>query len=404
MRSLDYGNELAIYCNGVAMLPIKNLGQTDNGYRTSGFPLTVWSRSGEYPIVDWQFERIPNFFYSKGSATKTRFDQEITDFFWKYMTQKALLAVKPPLSNMTGMTITEKMLQPGTITADIPADKLMSFLPKELVQGIGNGDISALNLMKGIMGEKTVSSSFQGGLQQQYVTAQQFSESQKAQLRQLGALVDGIVRGEKRRADLLLRNSILPFWVSKQDYDGELRRSESEAIVEGVAEVYKTFTVDKGNSAGKYRSVIKVGSVKNADSLDIMSMEDSQEKVSGIKNRYKYVDPDKLDFMRTLFYYETVPSERDNDVATRTIADSETAMLLNLFPNDVDKQKLKERWAESRKKPFSEFFLDATTPDLASISQGATGTIQQNMQAGGSPNGGFNPASLVPPSSLALKN
>ena len=404
MRSLDYGNELAIYCNGVAMLPIKNLGKTENGYKTSGYPLTVWSRSGEYPIVDWQFERTPNFFYSKGSTTKTRFDQEMTDFFWKYMTQKALLAVKPPLSNMTGMTVTEKMLQPGVITADVPADKLMSFLPKELVQGIGSGDFSALNMMKELMGEKTVTSSFQGSLQQQYATAQQFSESQKAQLRQLGALVDGIIRGEKRRADLLLRNSILPYWVSKQDYDGEMRKSKSEAIAEGVADVYRTFTVDRGDSEGKYRSVVKVGEVKGADGFDIMEQEDKEEKTSGIKNRYKYIDPEKLDFMRTLFYYETVPNERDNDVATRTIADSETAMLMNLFPNDIDKQKLKERWAKSRKKPFSEFFLDQTSPDLSALTGGISGSVQQNMQSGGSPNGGFNASSMVPPSSMALQS
>ena len=49
---------------------------------------------------------------------------------------------------------------------------------------------------------------------------------------------------------------------------------------------------------------------------------------------------------------------------------------MNLFPNDIDKQKLKERWAKSRKKPFSEFFLDQTSPDLSALTGGISGSVQ----------------------------
>jgi hypothetical protein len=107
MRSLPYGNELAIYLNGVSMLPVKERGfdQKQNRYKVSGFPLTAISKSGEYPLVDWQFERIPNFFYSKGNPAKTKFDQDVLDFWIRFMIKKAVRSINPTLGNKTGQSI-----------------------------------------------------------------------------------------------------------------------------------------------------------------------------------------------------------------------------------------------------------------------------------------------------------
>lgn len=396
MRSLAFGNELAIYLNGVAMLPVKNLGQIkdSNAYKVSGFPLTAVSAGGEYPITDWHLERMNNFFYSKGFSTKTRFDSDILDFWVKYMVKKAQRSGNPPMGNNSGIQITSDMLQPNSIVSDIRQNSLFSILPPEMIQGITTGEVSFYNMIKTEMDEKTMSREFSGETVNQYQTAKQFTENKKAQLLKLGALTDGIIRGEMRRAHIRLTNSIIPYWFGLQD-----KEARSEKIAEGVAEIYDSFTVDKNDKQGSYTSVINVAKSKDFDGLDVMGQEDKEEKETGNKKRYTYLDPEEYDFMRTLFYYKVSPNEVDNDALQRANADQDIITALNIFGQDLDMEKAKERFARVRGDNMEDWFTEAQglTPDMLAGAMGG-GSAQ-----GGVPNmGGMNPASATPPSSMAL--
>jgi hypothetical protein len=396
MRSLPFGNELAIYLNGVAMLPVKNRGQMkdSDAYQVSGFPLTSVSAGGEYPITDWHLERMNNFFYSKGFSTKTRFDSDVLDFWVKYLVKKAQRSGNPPMGNNSGIQITSEMLQPNAIVSDIRQNSLFSILPPEMVSGITTGEVSFYNMIKTEMDEKTMSREFSGETVNQYQSAKQFTENKKAQLLKLGALTDGIVRGEMRRAHIRLTNSIIPYWFGLQD-----KEARSEKIANGVAEIYDSFTVDKNDKKGAYTSVINVGKSKDFDEFDIMGMEDREEKETGAKKRYTYLDPEEYDFMRTLFYYKAQPNERDNDALQRANADQDIITALNIFGQDVDMEKAKERFARVRGDNTDDWFAEAQglTPDMLAGAMGAGAT------PGGIPNmGGMNAASATPPSSMAL--
>ena len=396
MRSLPFGNELAIYLNGVVMLPIKMIEQMkdSDAYRVSGFPLTSVSASGEYPITDWHLERMNNFFYSKGFSTKTRFDSDVLDFWVKYLVKKAQRSGNPPMGNNSGIQITSDMLQPNSIVSDIRENSLFSILPPEMVQGITTGEVSFYNMIKTEMDEKTMSREFSGETVNQYQSAKQFTENKKAQLLKLGALTDGIIRGEMRRAHIRLTNSIIPFWFGLQD-----KEARSEKIANGVAEIYDSFTVDKNDKKGAYTSVINVAKSDGFDGFDIMSQEDREEKETGAKKRYTYLDPDEYDFMRTLFYYKAQPNERDNDALQRANADQDLITALNIFGQDVDMEKAKQRFARVRGDNMDDWFSEAQglTPDMLAGAMGA-GSGQNGI-----PNmGGMNGASATPPSSMML--
>ena len=395
MRSLPFGNELAIYLNGVAMLPVRDLGKKkdSDSYNVSGFPLTSVCAGGEYPITDWHLERMNNFFYSKGFSTKTRFDSDILDFWVKYMVKKAQRSGNPPMGNNSGIQITSEMLQPNAIVSDIRENSLFSILPAEMVQGITTGEVSFYNMIKTEMDEKTMSREFSGETVNQYQSAKQFTENKKAQLLKLGALTDGIIRGEMRRAHIRLTNSIIPYWFGLQD-----KEARSEKIANGVAEIYDSFTVDKNDKKGSYTSVINIAKSKDFDGLDIMSQEDREQQETGSKKRYTYLDPEEYDFMRTIFYYKAQPNERDNDALQRANADQDLITALNIFGQDVDMDKAKERFARVRGDNTDDWFTESQgiTPDMLAGAMGGItpGTIP-NM-------GGMNAASATPPSSLEL--
>jgi hypothetical protein len=411
MRSIDYGNELQIFCNGTAMLPVKKVGgdpQPGGRYKVSAFPLTAWSRSGEYPIVDWHLERTPNHFLSKGFPAKTRFDEAVVTFFFRYMVEKAIRSINPTLINNTGINLTRDMLAPGNLLTDIPEDHIKTLMPAELIQGISNGDVSMLNLIKETIDSKTMTREFQGQTVNPYQTAVQFTEQQKSQLMKLGSLVDGIIRGEMLRADLRLRNSIIPYWYSKYDYDGKTKKSRSEQVGKAIIEIYDTFSVERGEQGTKTNSVVNVSTLpkEGVTGFDVMSREERESKETGVSNRYTFLDPDKLDFMNTLFYYTVKPNERDNDQFVRTQTDGDIAVAINMFgQQSVDMEKLKERFARSRNDNYNDWFTNASIdPSMIGGGLAAGQDVRQMMQPGNvAQMGGMNPASNVPPDQASLQ-
>jgi len=398
MRSLPYGNELAIYVNGVSLLPIEERGydKAQERYKVSGFPLTAISASGEYPLVDWQFERIPGFFYSKGNPAKTKFDQDVLDFWMRFMIKKAVRSINPTLGNKSGQVLSNEELAPSNIISNIRKDDIFSVLPPELIQGVNSGEVSVMEMLKKEIDEKTMSREFAGETLNQHQTATQFMENKKSQLMKLGALVDGIISGERRRAELRLHNSIIPYWLSKHE-----KKSRKQTIGQAVLDVYDTFTVDKEGRDGKYNSIINVADLKDAklDAFDLMAQEDKEQKYEGKSNKYTYLDPDQIDFLRTIFYVDVSPRERDNTAMQRMMFDNDVVTAKNIFgPESTNDESLKVKFAQIRGDDYDTWFKEQgmdMDSALANAMSGAGEDIPQN--------GGANSANAVPPAQLALQ-
>ncbi len=403
MRSLPFGNELAIYLNGVAMLPVKDRGYVakTNRYKVSGFPLTSISASGEYPLTDWQYERIPGFFYSKAQPAKTKFDQDVLDFWIRFITKKAIRSINPTLGNKSGQIISNEDLQPSNIISNIRKDDLFSILPPEMIQGVTTGEFSFMEMMKKEVDEKTLSREFDGQTLNQHQTATQFMENKKAQLVKLGAMLDGIIRGEARRAELRLRNSIIPYWFMSDKSDKKKREVRMGEVIAGV---YETHTVAKEGRDGKFNSVINVtDDFGELSPYDVLAEQEMELKRTGKRTKFTFLNPDQIDFTRTLFYCNVKPRERDNNAMQRMMFDADVVAAKNMFgPDTTNDEALKVKFAQIRGDNYDTWFKEqgldqeeALTTAMAGAGEAAGSSIPQP--------GGLNAASATPPAQMALQ-
>lgn len=399
MRSSAYGNELMIYLNSVPMLPVKSdgkLNQKTRRYNISAFPLTSWSASGKYPIVKWDKVRIPNFAIARGTPGDSQFDQETLDTWIKLVFEKALRSIKPPMGNRSGLRITSDMIKSGKIVSQIRKDDIFSILPPELVQGVTSGEFSFYEMMKKELDEKTSTREF-AGLGGKTQTATEFTENRKSQLLRFSALIDGVIRGEKDRADLIVKNQVIPFWcnpayaVNHEDAE-ELNKAKkvvkdkNEAATEEKKKPFRTITVNKADGAENSANIINLGDLEETSS-EIYKREKMEEK-EGKKNKYINFNPDAYDFMNTLIYWDAKPSERDNDTLKLLSFKQNIADGMNLFGiQPATNEKLKKRWAMMTEEDYDTWF--SSEDGLQQALGGISGDVANQS--------GLNPASMTPP-------
>lgn len=396
MRSVPYGNELMIYLNGIPMLPVMSEGKIDiktKRFDVSGFPLTSWSASGKYPIVKWDKVRIPNFAIARGTPGDSQFDQETLDTWIKLVFEKALRSIKPPMGNRSGIRITSDMIRSGKMISQIRKDDIFSILPPELVQGVTSGEFSFYEMMKKELDEKTSTREF-AGLGGKTQTATEFTENRKSQLLRFSALIDGVIRGEKDRADLIAKNQVIPFWCNPeyaQNPADTKKLNKAKKVVKDKQEVdkkkpYRTITVNKTDGAEHSANVISIGESEETSS-DIYKREKMEEK-EGKKNKYINFNPDMYDFMNTLLYWDAKPSERENDALQLLQFKQNIADGINLFGiQPATNEKLKKRWAMMTEEDFETWFGGE---DNLQEAMGGIGDTVPNQ-------GGLNPASMTPP-------
>ena len=390
MRSMPYGNELMIYLNGIPMLPIQVKGgqDTETGrYDISGFPLTSWSASGKYPIVKWDKVRIPNFAIARGTPGDSQFDQETLDTWIKLVFEKALRSIKPPMGNRSGVRITSDMIRSGKIVSQIRKDDIFSILPPELVQGVTSGEFSFYEMMKKELDEKTSTREF-AGFGGKTQTATEFTANRKSQLLRFSALIDGVIRGEKDRADLIVKNQVIPFWCKKEyanNPDDKEELDNAKATVKNKSS-FRTITVNKNDGEEKSSNVISVGP-NSETSNDIFKREKEEEK-KGKKNKYINFDPEMFDFMNTLLYWDAKPTERDNDTLQLLQFKQNIMDGINLFGiQPATNEDLKKKWSIMTDEDYKIWF-------------GGTDALQDTLGGlgGQTPNaGGLNPDSMTPP-------
>jgi hypothetical protein len=403
MRSMPYGNELMIYLNGIPMLPVMAEGKIDiktRRYNVSGFPLISWSASGKYPIVKWDKVRIPNFAIARGTPGDSQFDQETLDVWIRLVFEKALRSIKPPMGNRSGIRITSDMIKSGKVVSQIRKDDIFSILPPELVQGVTSGEFSFYEMMKKELDEKTSTREF-AGLGGKTQTATEFTENRKSQLLRFSALIDGVIRGEKDRADLIVKNQIVPFWcnpeyaVNHEDAE-ELNKNkknvktmtESDEKTGKKKKPYRTVTVNKNDGEARGAKVINIGESAET-SADLYRREKLEEK-EGKKNKYINFNPEMYDFMNTLLYWDAKPTERDNDTLQllqfkQNISDGMNMFMIQPWTNE----KLKKRWAMMTDEDYDTWF--SSDNEL----QQALGGVSMPGNTPGQ--GGLNPASMTPP-------
>lgn len=293
-----WSNEFMIMLNGVMMLPV-------------GFPLTAVSPSGEYSIAKGDSEPISKFFaISKSLPAKTKVDQAVLDEILRLFILKTKKSFMPPLGNMSNKVLSKKMFYPGVITKDLNPDLVK---PIGDVTGVSQPEFAMFELMKRLIDEKTVSPVFSGDMSKGSTTATEIVELKKQSMMKLGYSLLGVISLERQLATLRVHN-ILANWTKSVD-------SRVDPAKGKIKEIYRRISVDTEVDGGaKGTKIIEFDEDKPEmyDSATVMREEELLSR-PGKPVRKVYMNPKILQSLKTNWYIEITPTEKETDALDRLL-------------------------------------------------------------------------------------
>ena len=272
-------NEQNVMLNSTLMLPV----QEENGMIT-GYPLTEDSPSGQYTTIKGDNEPIPFFAYGKSVPSKTEVKEETLNELMRLMVYKMRQAAKPPVGNNSTKVLPANIWDPGIITPDITKEELSILTPNA---GITASDFNFYKLVSESISDSSVGESVEGGNDNPNVTATQYVDQKKQELKKLGLSIDNAMEFLKKIYWQKLFNDAQYITEKTTQYDHETGE---------LVEAYQDFMVDNMNPDGT-KSKIQVSF--NDDNSQYAGLEGSQkmldeEEASGADIKKLRVRPDYL--------------------------------------------------------------------------------------------------------------
>ncbi len=274
MTQSEAENDFNVFLNGTMMYPIQ-----DEGGLVTGYPLTEVSPSGQYTLVKGDNGSIPFFAYGRSQPSRTEVKEESVNELMRLMFYKIRQSAKPPVGNNTDRVLPLNMWDAGVITPDIRKEDISILTPNA---GVTQQDFSFYELLMKSIDESTVSSSVEGTNSTPNVTATQYVDQKKENLKKLGLLLDDTIAYLKECYWLRLYNEIM--------YIGDKQRYYSPEDDKFV-EAYKSFAVQE-NIDGK-KGTTKVALTDDTTPYDPNVMF-QQEETDGQNIRTFYARPDYL--------------------------------------------------------------------------------------------------------------
>ncbi len=280
-------NDTNVYLNGVQMY--------DVGEDASGFPLTYFSPSGEYTIVKGDNEPIPFFFYGRSVPSKNQVKEEELNELMRLMFRMLRQKVAPPVGNNSDKVLQANIWDPAVITPDIRKEDLSILTPNA---GIGPAEFSFAQMLSASIAESSVSTSIEGGNQAPNITATQYVDQKKENLKKLGLSIDQTINFLKRIYWLRLMHEAQYITKKKKKYS-----SDDDKLIEA----YSDFVVD--DSIDGTRGKVKV---RFMDDLSGMSPEGiyNEEESASEPTRILVTNPSYIkkliDNMKDKIYIDVV--------------------------------------------------------------------------------------------------
>lgn len=362
-------NEYMILLNGVMMMPI-------------GFPLESILGKNEYPIAKGDIEPISRFFaYSRSVPAKTKVNQAIFDEMLKAIVLKTRKSYQPPLANNTGQTLSQKVFYPGTVHDNIDPDKLK---PIGDNNGVTPADYQAIEFIKGIIDESSVSPVFEGNSSKGQQTAREVMELKNQSMMKLGLTILGVINLEKKMAWLRLC-TILKYWTQEYDKKIEDTKGQLKTVVS-----YRTISVESEFENGqKGTKIINMTKDDLPHPDQIMAREDILSKRRGTPIRMIYLNPEELANLRYTFFISINPTQKDTNELRAAVFQESLTQAVQMFGPWVNMDNAREIWAAYNQINADKFFLKQPQgmpgqpgmPGQGDPSQGGVGPLQSQMQA-----------------------
>ncbi len=383
-----WDNRYQILLNGVPMLP-------------PGFPLSYLTGMSEYTILKGDAEPISRFFFwSKGIPSKTKVDQAILDEFIKSMILKTRKSYNPPYVNNTGIMLSKKVFFPGNIATGIDTTKLVP-LEKDKVEGITNAEFAAFEAVKRMIDEKTVNPALQGQSTKGKKTAKEVIELKQQSLQKLGLPLFGVLNLHKKMAWARLHN-IMNNWTVPLDINVEKVRGGMKATP-----TYRSLTIDSQFEDGrKGKRVIEFSDSKSMPHPNQVNAESAL-----LENKYgepvlkSYIDAERLRTEEISWFIEIKPTEKETSELKAAMFTEHITQAKKLWPNQVNDEYVKERWARHVDENPDKFFIKQNPQQQQRNLMGQQGQNQEPQGNGGTPlNDGMQAKGPTKPSAQALLN
>lgn len=330
-------NTYQILLNGVCMLP-------------AGFPLEYVAGEIEYPMAKGDVEPISRHFaYSRSIPAKTKFNQALFDEMMKAIVLKTRKSYTPPMANLTGRTLSKKIFYPATIHNDIDVSKLQ---PIGENNGVTQSEFAAIEFVKKIIDESSVSPIFEGNSMNGKQTAREIVELKQQSMMKLGLIVLGAINLEKKMAWLRL-NNILKNWTKPidsrvDDVKGEIKDEK----------IYRSESMDatfEDQTTGK--RVVQFTDQALPHPEQVMAEEDILSKRRGVKVRKVYLHVEELQKNKYNWFVECTPSEKNTSELRSAMFEESVTKAMGLFgPQAMNMDEIKKRWALNQKWDADKMF------------------------------------------------
>lgn len=354
-------DEYQLYLNGVPMLPAME--RTDG--TVSGFPLSVVSPSGEYPIAHGALQPLALFTYSKSYAAELKVDDAIATESKRISIIKFQQGAFPPAGNMGNKTLPLDLWMPSKIHQGVGAGDVEVLMKNP---GLTEADFAFMKFIDDQMSKKSISDAVEGTPGGSQTTATQYLDMKRQQMTKLNTTFDAVINLEKQMTWLRLW-SVLDHWPRPIDKKVDEARKQ-------LVDVYRSVSVDTTFDDGTVGTrIISFEPNLYKTPEDVYAM----EKESGYKFRYAFLDPLVLRNMKYNFRVDIVPTEKNSNDLDRMKFENDvkTAIAIAGPTGTVNWEGIKKRFAQKTGEKYDTFFT-----------QNPQGGIMNPSPNGASPFGG----------------
>ena len=135
----------------------------------------------------------------------------------------------------------------------------------------------------------------------------------------------------------------------------------TKAYAPEIGDKFRTISVNDTFSDGQDGlRMIKLKPDHGMDEDSVYAEEKAYSDKTGQGVRISYLDPNWLRSLRLKFYYEIIPTDKNNDKLTQMMFVNMVSQAMNLFgPQSMNVAALKKRYAHIMGENFDTLFLDA---------------------------------------------
>lgn len=373
-----WNNEYMVSINGIMLLPLSE----EEG---TGFPLTVVSPSGEYPIVKQVNEVInANFAYGKSVWSRMRNNVALYDEASRMAILKFQKSVVPPLANNTGKLLSSRVLMPGKVTMGVDPTRLQRLDPDG--QGLTNAEFEMLRMMQDSVNRNSldpVASGQQpsGGA----VTATQILEVQRQAKMVMGLTIFSAAMLEQKLA-----------WLRTYDILEHYFKPEGYMVGEGegaefINQYRSVSVVKKFEGVGIGRQVYRIVDDVPMDQ-EIQDEQDALTEKNGYPVRVKYLSAPQIRASKLLWYITVIPREKKTSASNKILFEQFAASVL---PLGADPNYIGERFSEMYDEDPTKVFPNGVQmPEEEGMDKGSAGPAVPGAKPSNRP-GMPNPRTMI---------